>query len=109
MILMSPVSLELWLGENPRTSCACASEAGALSDAGYPVQWGSSYIQTVTFDERGPVAEAIMVYGQSSEPGSPYSFDQLEMYAEKEWMPLPFHPDDVAGARIGEVLRLAIE
>ncbi|HET6629731.1 MAG TPA: acylase [Woeseiaceae bacterium] len=79
-----------------------------LTEDGYPVQWGSSYIQTVTFDERGPVAEAIMVYGQSSEPGSPYAFDQLEMFAEKDWMPLPFHPEDIAEARIGEVLRLTV-
>ncbi len=85
------------------------TEAGALGDAGYPVQWGSSYIQTVTFDERGPVAEAIMVYGQSSEPGSPYAFDQIGMYAGKEWMPLPFHPEEIAEARIGEVLSLSIE
>lgn len=83
--------------------------ANTLTENGYPVQWGSSYIQTVTFDERGPVAEAIMVYGQSSQPGSPYAFDQLEMYANKDWMPLPFHPEDIAATRIGEVLRLMVQ
>ncbi|HEX2139649.1 MAG TPA: acylase, partial [Woeseiaceae bacterium] len=67
-----------------------------LTDDGYAVQWGSSYIQAVTFDDRGPVAEAIMTYGQSSEPGSPYAFDQLKMFADKQWLPLPFHPEHIA-------------
>lgn len=77
-----------------------------LTDEGYRVRWGSSYIQTVTFDERGPVAEAIMVYGQSSRPGSAYAFDQLENFVEKEWPRLPFHPGEIAEQRVGEVLRL---
>jgi acyl-homoserine-lactone acylase len=79
-----------------------------LPDDGYAVQWGSSYIQTVTFDDRGPVAEAIMTYGQSSEPGSPYAFDQLKMFAGKQWLPLPFHPEDIAQSRIGDVRRLGV-
>lgn len=79
-----------------------------LPDDGYAVQWGSSYIQTVTFDDRGPVAEAIMTYGQSSEPDSQHAFDQLEMFAEKKWLPLPFHPEDIAQTRIGDVLRLGV-
>ncbi len=85
------------------------TETNTLTDRGYPVEWGSSYIQAVTFDERGPVAEAIMVYGQSSEPGSPYAFDQLGMFADKQWMALPFHPEDVAAARIGEALGLTVQ
>lgn len=80
-----------------------------LEPGGYQINFGSSYIQTVTFDEQGPVAEAIMTYGQSSQADSPYSFDQLALFAAKEWQPLPFHPEDVAEARIGEPLRLTIE
>ena len=80
-----------------------------LVAGGYKVNFGSSYIQAVTFDDRGPVAEAIMTYGQSSQPDSPYSFDQLPLYAGKRWMKLPFHAEDVARERVGEVLRLTIE
>jgi acyl-homoserine-lactone acylase len=80
-----------------------------LEAGGYRINFGSSYIQTVTFDDRGPVAEAIMTYGQSSQPGSSFSFDQLPLYSEKQWLRLPFHAEDVARERLGEVLRLTIE
>jgi acyl-homoserine-lactone acylase len=50
-----------------------------------------------------------MTYGQSSQPGSSFSFDQLPLYSEKQWLRLPFHAEDVARERLGEVLRLTIE
>ena len=80
-----------------------------LEAGGYRINFGSSYIQTVTFDDRGPVAEAIMTYGQSSQPDSRYSFDQLPRYAGKQWLRLPFHAEDVEKERVGEVLRLNVE
>jgi acyl-homoserine-lactone acylase len=78
----------------------------ALPPGGYRINFGTSYVQTVTFDDEGPVAEALLTYGQSSLPGSPRSFDQLGLYARKAWQPLPFHPDDIARARVGPVRRL---
>lgn len=72
-----------------------------LTSRGYPVNYGSSYIQAVTFDERGPVADAILTYGQSSNPGSPYAFDQLTLFTEKRWHRLPFHPQDVQRQALG--------
>jgi acyl-homoserine-lactone acylase len=80
-----------------------------LKPGGYRINFGSSYIQAVTFDDRGPVAEAIMTYGQSSREQSPYAFDQLPLYARKEWLALPFHTEDVARERVGDVLHLTIE
>lgn len=80
-----------------------------LEAGGYRINFGSSYIQTVTFDDRGPIAEAILTYGQSSRSNSPYSFDQLPLYARKEWLALPFHADDVARERVGDVLHLTLE
>ncbi|MGZ5266013.1 MAG: penicillin acylase family protein, partial [Caldimonas sp.] len=68
--------------------------------------YGSSYIQTVTFDDRGPVAYAILTYSQSTDPASPHYADQTLLFSRKEWPALPFHPDDVARARVGEVLTL---
>ncbi|MDB5730270.1 MAG: acylase, partial [Variovorax sp.] len=77
-----------------------------LTAPGYQVNYGSSYMQAVTFDERGPVAQALLTYGQSSDPASPYWFDQLALFSAKEWHPLPFHPADVQAQRIGPALRL---
>ncbi len=77
-----------------------------IDAGGYRVDFGSSYLQVVTFDDRGPVAQAILTYGQSSEPGSEHVYDQLPLFAAKRWQPLPFHPADVVAQRIGKPLRL---
>lgn len=63
----------------------------ALSDNGYAeVIYGTSYVQTVTFDDAGPVAQGMLVYGQSVDPASPHFKDQLPLYAAKSWPRLPF-------------------
>ncbi|MCU0805430.1 MAG: penicillin acylase family protein, partial [Burkholderiales bacterium] len=67
---------------------------------------GTSYLQTVTFDERGPIAHAVLTFGQSTNPDSPHATDQMRVFSQKQWPALPFHPEDVAKARIGEVVRL---
>ncbi|MFM7331009.1 MAG: penicillin acylase family protein [Brachymonas sp.] len=77
-----------------------------ISNAGIRIDYGTSYVQTVTFDERGPVAQALLVYGQSTNPNSPHQTDQLRMYAEKRWPQLPFHPEDVERQRLGAPLVL---
>ena len=79
--------------------------APGINAKGLPIDYGSSYIQTVTFDQRGPVAQAILTYGQSTNPASPHANDQLRLFSRKEWPALPFHADDVTKARVGEVLR----
>jgi len=73
---------------------------------GYNVNFGTSYIQVVTFDERGPLAQALLTYGQSSDLASPRAYDQLPSFAAKRWQPLPFHPGDVDAQREGPVVRL---
>ena len=77
-----------------------------LTPRGWLVDYGTSYVQTVRFDARGPLASALLSYGQSSDPASPHASDQLRAFADKRWHELPFHPEDVARTRIGEVLRL---
>ena len=80
--------------------------ATGINPKGLTIDYGSSYIQSVTFDARGPVAQAILTYGQSTDPMSPNANDQMRLFSRKEWPTLPFHADDVAKARLGEVLRL---
>lgn len=63
----------------------------ALDAGGYHgVAWGTSYVQSVTFDESGPYAQAILLYGQASDPGSPWYADQVPLYSKKQWPLLPF-------------------
>lgn len=62
-----------------------------LTPTGYhDIAWGTSYVQTVTFDDAGPVAQAMLVYGQSVDPKSPYFNDQLPLYSQKIWPLMPF-------------------
>jgi acyl-homoserine-lactone acylase len=65
--------------------------AGALGASGYErVTWGTSYIHLVSFDEKGPLARGLLVYGQSTDPHSAHYADQLPLYAEKRLPLLPF-------------------
>jgi acyl-homoserine-lactone acylase len=67
-----------------------------LTVTGYNnVYWGASYIQTVTFDADGPLAQGMLTYGQSVDPKSPYYADQIGVYARKEWPQLPFSQDRI--------------
>ncbi|MES2129934.1 MAG: penicillin acylase family protein [Pseudomonadota bacterium] len=68
----------------------------ALDARGYhDIAWGTSYVQTVTFDNSGPVAQAMLVYGQSTDPKSPHYADQLPLYSQKQWPVLPFSEDAI--------------
>ncbi|HSV82440.1 MAG TPA: penicillin acylase family protein, partial [Ramlibacter sp.] len=78
-----------------------------IARGGYNINYGTSYIQVVGFDERGPVAQALLTYGQSSDPASPRAYDQLAMFSQKKWLPMPFHRADVEAQREGAPLRLA--
>ena len=80
--------------------------APGITPKGLLIDYGTSYVQTVTFDARGPVAQGLLTYGQTTNPASPHATDQLWLFSRKQWPVLPFHPDDVAKARVGEVLRL---
>jgi acyl-homoserine-lactone acylase len=66
-------------------------------DAGgyHDIMWGTSYVQTVTFDSSGPVAYAMLVYGQSVDPKSPHYGDQVPLYSQKQWPLLPFTQDKI--------------
>ena len=80
--------------------------APGIGPKGLRIDYGTSYVQSVGFDARGPVAQAILVYGQSTDPASPHANDQLRLFSRKDWPTLPFHADDVAKARVGPALRL---
>lgn len=67
-------------------------ETPLQADGYHQIAWGTSYVQTVMFDEAGPVAHAMLLYGQSVDPASPYHADQLPLYSQKTWPMLPFTP-----------------
>lgn len=73
---------------------------------GYAVMFGSSYIQSVTFDDAGPVAKAVLTYSQSSDPASPYYADQTRAFSKKELHRYPFSAAEIAADAVGPALTL---
>lgn len=67
---------------------------------------GSSYIQVVSFEDGGPVADALLSYSQSNDPASPHFDDQTRAFSEKRWHRLPFTAAEVRRAALGPALRL---
>jgi acyl-homoserine-lactone acylase len=74
--------------------------ATGLTATGYRnVAWGTSYVQVVGFDNAGPVAKGLLVYGQSVDPLSPYYADQLPLYGTETLVSLPFTPAQIRADR----------
>lgn len=67
---------------------------------------GTSYIQIVTFDDTGPVADAILSYSQSTDPASPHAADQTRAYAAKQWHRLPFGAKAIKAQTIAKPKRI---
>ncbi|MGJ3646868.1 penicillin acylase family protein [Sphingomonas sp. GlSt437] len=57
---------------------------------------GTSYIQVVTFDAKGPVADALLSYSEATDPASPHWADQTRAFSAKQWHRLPFTPAEIA-------------
>jgi acyl-homoserine-lactone acylase len=60
------------------------------SDGKREVVSGTSYLQIVTFDDRGPQALGLLASSESSNPESPHSSDQTQAFSAKQWGVLPF-------------------
>jgi len=59
---------------------------GKFSDPAY----GNSYMQFVTFDDDGPVAEGMLTYSQSTHASSDHYADLTELYTQRQWAKLPY-------------------
>ncbi|WP_371194819.1 penicillin acylase family protein [Glaciecola sp. SC05] len=79
----------------PQTTGARIEGSRYLTDKGYLVTGGSSFIYTLSYTEDGPVAEAIMSYSQSGDATSAHFSDQTKMFANKEWRPILFKAEDI--------------
>lgn len=69
---------------------------------GFGVVHGASYVQSVSFDDKGPVAKAILTYSQSTDPASPHYADQTREFSKLALHPYPFSKEEIAAQAIGE-------
>lgn len=67
-----------------------------LTEKGYPVVHGSSFLMALEYTDQGPRAKAFLTYSQSGDPQSPQFTDQTELFSKKQWRPILFREDDIA-------------
>lgn len=67
-----------------------------LTERGYVVNYGSSFVMAVELLPEGPRGEAFLTYSQSEDPRSPHFRDQTELFSRKQWRPLLFREADIA-------------
>ena len=64
-----------------------ATGYGKMEDNRYRAGGGDSYKAVIEFSK--PVrAQALLTYGNASQPGSPHCTDQLELYSRKKYRPV---------------------
>jgi acyl-homoserine-lactone acylase len=67
-----------------------------LTDRGYPVNYGTSFLMAVAFEDDGPRAEALVTYSGSEDPRSPHFSDQTALYSSgTPWRPVLFTPQQI--------------
>ena len=67
-----------------------------LTEDGYPVAHGSSFVLVLDFADDGPRAQGILTYSQSGDPASPHFADQTDLFAAKQLRPVLFTDDEIA-------------
>lgn len=67
-----------------------------LSETGYPVAGGSSFVMALEYTNDGPRAMAILTYSQSDNPDSQHFADQTELFSKKQWRPILFTAKAIA-------------
>lgn len=66
-----------------------------LTDKGYVITYGASFLLSLSYTDDGPVAEAFLTYGESGDPSSEYYNDQTSLFAKKQWRPILFKREDI--------------
>lgn len=74
--------------------------------AAYRVNYGSSYVMALKFDNNGPQAKMFLSYGQSHDPKSEFFEDQTQKYSDLEWRDVVFSKEAIAAKQVGEVVIL---
>lgn len=93
-------SIPIFGGEDFEGAFTVVDGTNKLDADGYRVPYGNSYIQAVTWDAKGVVAEGFITYSESTDPGNPHFSDYTKAYSAKQWNRFPYHEADVNAAAI---------
>jgi acyl-homoserine-lactone acylase len=83
------------------------NESTELTDEGYYVNSGNSWILALEYTEQGPNASAVLVYSQSESSLSPHYADQTHLYAQQQFRPVLFHEEDILADPELEIVHLS--
>jgi acyl-homoserine-lactone acylase len=67
-----------------------------LTEKGYPIATGASFLMVLEYTGEGPRAKAFLTYGQSGDPESEQYFDQAARFSQKQWRPVLFQEEEIA-------------
>ena len=70
-------------------------DRSGLTEEGWPVNAGNSWVMAMEFTDDGPRGHALMTYGQSEDPESPHYDDQAARYSELDWRPLVYEWEEL--------------
>lgn len=87
---------------DPMGIFTCANSDGLTKD-GYAINFGNSYIQTVTWDSGGVHAEGFITYSESTDPANPHYSDYTQAYSQKQWLRFAFHDTEIQAAKESEL------
>lgn len=74
-----------------------------VTDTGYNIVYGNSYIQAVTWEDGKVRAEGFITYSQSTDPANPHFNDFTKEYSAKRWHRFPFAEKDVQAQKVSEL------
>lgn len=69
--------------------------ATGLSNEGYVVNYGTSFLMAVELTAQGPNGQAVLAFSQSADPGSPHFADQTELFSRKDWRPCLYREAEI--------------
>ncbi|WP_084307232.1 acylase [Phytopseudomonas flavescens] len=96
-------------GGDGRLGIYNAIQSEPQADGRLAVVSGSSYLQLVSFDDQGPVAQGLLAFSQSSDPASAHFKDQTELFSQQAWRPLPFTRGQIDADPELQVLELRVD
>lgn len=96
-------SIPIFGGEDFEGAFTVVDGTNKLDADGYRVPYGNSYIQAVTWDSKGVVAEGFITYSESTDPANPHFSDYTKQYSAKNWHRFPYHAADVKADKISQI------
>lgn len=77
------------------------ADSWPMTDGGYTINYGNSYMQAINWTGEGLKAEGFLTYSQSADPASAHYRDFTDRYRLKQWLRFAFTEDEILNARIG--------